>query len=160
MNPTHNRSVVDPAGPGRPDIDLTPADVLRGAASYLQSHGWHQHDLYAPNSGVPFPPACAIGAIYAAAFGHPTTSGEAADHPHLPVARNAIGVLADHLTGTGITPASTADPDALAYADQHGAAYDTITAWNDTDGQTGQHVIRQLRLAATGWDNQHRAGTR
>jgi hypothetical protein len=158
MNPTHNPPVVDPAGPCRPDTDPTPADVLRGAASYLQSHGWHQHDLYTPNSGMPFPPACAIGAIYAAAIGHPTTSGEAADHPHLPVARNAIGVLADHLTNTGITP-TIADPAGLAYADQHGAAHDTVTTWNDTPNQTAQHVIRQLRLAATGWDNQHRAGT-
>ncbi|MBX6724012.1 MAG: hypothetical protein IRY92_12400, partial [Dactylosporangium sp.] len=52
-----------------------------------------------------------------------------------------------------------ADPDTLACADQHGAAYDTVTGWNDTPNQTAQHVIRQLRLAAIGWDNQHRAGT-
>jgi hypothetical protein len=155
MNPTHHPH-ADAATTAAEDV-ITPADILRGAARYLQLHGWHQDDLYTPGSGVPFPPACAIGAIYAAAFGRPGSSGEAGDDPHLPLARHTIGVLADHLIHHGVT---TVDPDTLACADQLGAAYDTVTAWNDTPGQTPQHVIRQLRLAAIGWDNQRRAGGR
>src|SRR4051812_4988966 len=48
----------------------TPAALLRAAADYLNTHGWHRTALYL-NDGTATPAACAIGAIHAAACGHP-----------------------------------------------------------------------------------------
>ena len=64
MHPTH----PTPARPAQA-VDISPADILRGAARYLELHGWTQGDYYAPTpaSPLPFPPACAVGALYTAA---------------------------------------------------------------------------------------------
>ena len=47
---TDNRSVV------------TPADILRGAARYLEEHGWHRGAYYDTTTDKPFPPADVVGA--------------------------------------------------------------------------------------------------
>ena len=40
---------------------VTPADILRGAARYLETHGWIQGNYYNADGGA-FPAACALGA--------------------------------------------------------------------------------------------------
>jgi hypothetical protein len=65
MHPTHSQL------PGA-HIGVTPAAVLRGAAAYLQRHGWIRGAYY-DATDHPFPAACAVGAIGMAAHGRRTT---------------------------------------------------------------------------------------
>ena len=51
-------------------VEVTPAVILRGAARYLETHGWTQGDYYATIAEDPFPAACADGAIGMAAYGY------------------------------------------------------------------------------------------
>ena len=60
-----------------PTAEVTPAVILRGAATYIARYGWTQGTYYADQAAPdgmsvepnPTPPACAMGAIAMAAFG-------------------------------------------------------------------------------------------
>ncbi len=116
---------------------VTPADILRGAARYLEIHGWTQRDHYS-NQGGPFPPACALGAIGMAAHGRlvalPCNSG-----PGRSDARRARQYLTDYLTDLGTITAPADDWDTTPA---------TVYDWNDRDEQTAETVIATLRAAA------------
>jgi hypothetical protein len=141
MNPTQKPSTT--AQPGA----TTPADILRGAALYLERHGWTQgvfFDFDTPRP-TPTPPACAFGAIHIATFG--TTSTEPVDRadyddPDVTLRTQAerclVGYLDLDLTHDGIV-----------------ASHDLIMRWNDQDHATAEQVINDLRAAAQEWDDTH-----
>ncbi len=132
MHPTHP-TTTRPAQA----VDISPADILRGAARYLEIHGWTQASYYT-NAADPFPPACALGAIGMAAHGRlipiPTDSGAGARD-----CRRAIDYLTRYLDDLGVT-ATTGDDWST----------DPVTPidWNDRDSQSAQTVITALRAAA------------
>jgi hypothetical protein len=128
MNPTHQPAV---------DVIVTPADILRGAARYLQLHGWHQGDLYADTPAAITPPACALGAIGMAAFGGRISTAE--DGRDESDYRHATDALIDYLYLTGADVAGTG----------------SLGDWNDEDGRTAAEVIAALNAAADEWDRQH-----
>ncbi len=117
-------------------VVVTPADILRGAARYLEIHGWTRATYYS-NHGGPFPPACAIGAIGMAAHGRlvtlPCTSG-----PGRHDARRARDYHTAYLTDTGVLsiPADDFRP------------WPTVIDWNDRPDQTAVAVIASLHAAA------------
>jgi hypothetical protein len=116
-------------------LDLTPADVLRGAALYVRRHGLHQGDMFA-NPDMPYPAACAQGAIKMAACGNPSTDytvGQAA------LVDDAIATLADHL-------------DAISDVWHRICPGETVADWNDYAGRTADHVAAALTAAAERWD--------
>src|SRR5699024_8179312 len=59
MKATHKPPIVDES------LGTSPAELLRGAALYLRSYGWTQHQFYdmVADTAGPFPPACTSGAI-------------------------------------------------------------------------------------------------
>ena len=138
QNPTGTAADTDDT------IVVTPADILRGAARYLEIHGWTQRDHYS-NQGGPFPPACALGAIGMAAHGHlvvlPCNSG-----PGRRDARRARQYLTDYLTDLGIIAAP---------ADEWDTTPATVYDWNDRDDQTAETVIATLHAAADEYVFEH-----
>ncbi len=96
MNPTQNRPATG---------ELSPAVVLRGAARYLQSHGWTQGTYYPNGSTSPFPPACLVGAISMAVHGRRTASPFITDGHISNACVDAVGVFIDYLHRTGQIPA-------------------------------------------------------
>jgi hypothetical protein len=134
-------------------VTITPAVVLRGAARYLQLHGWTQHNYYAdecdtyhlpPNVtySTQTPPACVMGALAIAAYGRrlPTNAckqPEWADYKH------AEDVLLAHL-GRLYPPASDEDFPEPGLGD-----------WNDQPDRTAAQVITALNSAADHWEHTH-----
>ena len=145
MHRTHN-----PTGRAADTADRsvgTPADILRGAARYLETHGWTQGDYYTPER--PFPPACVIGAIGMAAHGVVT------DCPHLdgPNPRDcnlAFSSFRAYLLDHG---------HITAFGDDWSTEPTTTGEWNDRDDQSAANVIATLRAAAADYDHTH-GGTR
>ncbi|WP_436523396.1 DUF6197 family protein [Actinoplanes sp. HUAS TT8] len=139
-----------------PDDDpaMTPAALLRGAALYLGTHGWTQHEFYdlVDDTTGPFPPACASGAIMAAAHGR--------------CFGNNIGALDVHREDTDTIAAIRAMRVFAAYLDLEyipnnnydTSAIDVIGDWNDYDGRTIDEVIEGLIDAATEWDRLRTTG--
>src|ERR1700754_1700187 len=78
--------------PTVPDVQVTPADILRGAGRYLQLNGWIKGYFFdlSMSPGPAFPPACTGSAICTAAIGHPFTPG---DLPNGPDGANALRAL-------------------------------------------------------------------
>lgn len=136
MHPTQKQA--EPNG-------VTPAVTLRGAATYLELHGWTQDNYYF-NPGVDddlFPAACALGAIGMAAFGRKTEAPDTADHlPEWPDYFAAYLALRAHLFALG--ELSDEDSDIT-----------TVGDWNDAHDQTMEAVIASLTGAATDWDRTH-----
>jgi hypothetical protein len=143
MQPTQK----PPAEPAAEPVP-SPATTLRDAALYLERHGWCQESYFA-TTGVPTPPACAMGAIsiavhgYAHAddiyYGRPDTNPA---HPDLAtVVREAESVMADHLIRFGEVDSNV------------GPADFSVESWNDRDGRTAAQVIAALRKAA--YDYEH-----
>jgi hypothetical protein len=138
---THTPPFIDP------DTGMTPGELLRGAALYLQRHGWLQGDFFDLLAEAAFPPACAIGAINICAHGRPILgSDDTADDAHTDAAIRAMRVLAAYL-----------DP---YYADTTGIPYgpsaiDVVSDWNDHDGRTLHDVVTALTDAADDWDSTH-----
>jgi hypothetical protein len=134
---------------------ITPADILRGAATYLETHGWTQHVYYAPEPGYndgrpcqPFPPACADGALGMATYGYRSfIPSDNLGNPAFPLYRDAADFLGDYLERTEHTLTLKLASDDWAVAD--------LFTWNDTDGQTAEHVIATLRAAADDWTYTH-----
>jgi hypothetical protein len=118
-----------------PTTGTTPADLLHGAARYLQLHGWIQGQFFDLLCERPFPPACALGAISIAASGRciaqPLTDldDEASD-----AAIRATRALAAYL-----------DPD---YDPGYLSAIDVVGDWNDYTRRTLDEVIDALTTAA------------
>ncbi len=137
MKATHNQT-VDPDD----DTALTPADLLRGAATYLRRHGWIKGTIFDLLSPEPFPPACAIGAINMATYGRPILNADDNhDDPETDQVIRALRVFA-----------STLDPD---YDPFETSAVDLIGDWNDQPSRTRHDVVQALTEAADDWDTAH-----
>ena len=137
MNPTHyllQKPPIDPA--------LTPAALLRGAALYLERHGWTTGEIFAPATEEnSLPNACAIGAINVAAHGRPVLSSlDGTDDDLTNAAILAMRVFAVWL-----------DPD-YKFGINGTSAIDIIGDWNDHTGRIAAEVIEALRDAANEWD--------
>lgn len=130
MNPTHNL----PA-----EVDPTPADVLRGAARYLELHGWTQDQLFADawESGQ-FPPACALGAIAIAAYGCVIDWPYNTHRPEHRLFVRSVDFAEDYI-------------DVITCRD----ASPLLSEWNDIHDRTAEEVITALRAAADDWDRTH-----
>ncbi|MEV4283267.1 DUF6197 family protein [Actinoplanes xinjiangensis] len=147
MNPTRQTTPT-------PDLDpvMTPADLLRGAALYLQHHGWTRHQFYdlTADTDGPFPPACTSGAIMTAATGRCPANGmctlDDENSATIDVIR-AMRVFAAWVD--------------LEYSPTNGygtSAIDVIGDWNDYDGRTLDEVLETLTDAADNWDGIHHTG--
>jgi hypothetical protein len=138
----------NPTAPAADTIDdstvvVTPADILRGAATYLETHGWTQGSYY--GTPRPFPCADVTGALGMSAHGM-ITDCPSLDGPNVRDCNHAFtyltGYLIDqgHVSTTGdhwdITPASAGE-------------------WNDRDDQSAANVIATLRAAADDYDWHH-----
>jgi hypothetical protein len=151
MKATHNpptTTITDPDITATIDLDSTPADLLRGAAIYLQRHGWTQHQFFEllDDSDGPFLPACASGAIMTAAYGH-CLGNIVVDHddePEAAAAMAAMRVLADYLDG-GYIPNEGYQVSAI----------DVIGDWNDDTDRTVTEVVDALNDAADTWNRTH-----
>lgn len=125
------------------DVQVTPADLLRMAALYIQRHGWTQGVFFTSAfvDPAPFPPACAAGAICTATVGQPTAPADLRPGTR-PVAYQALAFFADYLNDFGHP---TTRPDAV----------NSIGDWNDETGRTMTEVITALHDAADEWDRLH-----
>ena len=130
---------------------VTPALILRGAATYLDRHGWTQGRHYSGTD--PFPPADAVGAIAMAAHGQRSNDifvTDASDDATRDF-RRAVDAFCDYLSRYEPTCTLSADP---------GTDLDIELCpyiWNDALALTAQHVTRALRAAANDYDRTHRA---
>lgn len=142
MHPTH-----PPA-----DLDPTPADILRGAITYLRLHGWHQGALYRRNDRTrAFPPACQIAAIHTAGCGTADVDSRClADKGQWNLIHRATTAVALHL----MEQAGYYRPEldvTLTELD----SYEYASDWNDDAARTVADVIVALTAAATAWDRTH-----
>lgn len=122
---------------------LTPADLLRHAALYIEHFGWMTHAYYQRDDHCDSTPAaCAMGAIGAAVHGvaHKDPSDEELPgHRTFTTVRNAF---ADYLLASGATfPGEEAQ---LLIAD-----------WNDHTATDANQVITALKAAADDWSRLH-----
>lgn len=147
MNPTQNQAQT-PA----PPVAITPADILRGAARYLELHGWIQADPFGrtPDGGI-FPLACVSGAMTMAVYGRPTdpddprnNDSESAEQYH-----RALRCLADALWADGRVAEQELSAPVYMSANQ------VVTDWNDEAGQTTADVTAFLNAAADDYDWAH-----
>jgi hypothetical protein len=134
----------NPTGPAADTDDtppVTPADILRGAARYLEIHGWHRRDYYATTT-VPFPAADVAGAIGMAAHGgfHDVPC---LDGPNVRDYTRAYAYLTTYLVDQG------------AIADDPDRGPMNVDWWNDQPTQTAGNVAATLRAAADEYDWQH-----
>jgi hypothetical protein len=139
MKATHNPPTLAP-------VELTPADVLRGAAGYLQRYDWIQGDYFAapdPHQPAVFQPACAAGAICAAALGTATNADDIPTGPDGYLAHRALRLFAGYLNNTDVVESGVAEQ---------------IGDWNDEQGRTVVDVILTLTDAANDWDRRHPQG--
>jgi hypothetical protein len=127
------------------ELDVSPAEVLRGAALYLARHGWHQGGFYDVTSDEVFPPACAAGAIRVAVCGEPVSDlvDQGDRRPQAQDVIMAQRVLAAYL-----------DHEFLPW---EASSLDIVGDWNDEDGRTTEQVIAALNAAADEWDLFHPA---
>ena len=165
MHRTHN-PLVSAADTDNPAV-VSPADILRGAARYLEVHGWTRGTYYAADPGYasgrpsgPFPPACADGAIGMAAYGRITACpGRETSDPAFRDYNRARELFDDYVESTGWESAYL-DTWCDGGTDYTCDPADEITfAWNDADGRTAADVIAALRAAADDYDRTH-GGTR
>ncbi len=120
---------------------VTPADTLRGAALYLEVHGWTQRLYYDGGPEDAFPPACADGAIGMAAYGRVTMiPSDATDDPGYRDYNLATTYFESYLVDQG----AYSNPDVPYPFD-----------WNDDTARTKAEVIATLRAAAHEYDWQH-----
>ncbi|AEB47413.1 hypothetical protein [Micromonospora maris] len=141
MNPTQK---PDPT-PGAL-ADLTPADILRCAARYLELRGWTQGVPYELAEQAAFPPACPLGAITAAIYGYPAAIDGHSDGIAATLRDITIGYLADFLRQDGYVP----EPDVIRCADTQ-----IVADWNDDPWRTVAQVIDILGATADEWDWTH-----
>ncbi len=148
MKATHNPPI--PADLNTPGLDLvdpvlTPAVLLRGAALYLQRHGWIRGEFFDLLTEAAFPPACSLGAINICAHGRPILcSDDGSQDTDTDAAITAMRVLA-----------ATLDPD---YGTGETSAIDIVSAFNDHPDRTLDDIVQALTEAADDWDRAHPAG--
>ncbi|MEV6601970.1 hypothetical protein AB0M36_34720 [Actinoplanes sp. NPDC051346] len=128
---------------------VTPADILRGAADYLETHGWIQKAYYGPDLANPFPSACADGALGMAAYGEcALIPSENIRHPQFRDYQLAADYLIGYLN-------QTTEPLNDDWTDEFTSDRPDPFGWNDAEGQTAEHVIATLRAAADEYAWQH-----
>jgi hypothetical protein len=143
MKATHNQPTTTVI-----DLQTTPADLMRGAALYIQHYGWTQGELFDYFSAAAFPPACAIGALNTAAYGRCLLTADLdTDDSEAWEVLSALRIFA-----------ASIDPD---YDPFQTSAIDIIGGWNDATDRTVDEVVQALNEAADDWDTAHpRGGTR
>jgi hypothetical protein len=150
MHRTHNPTA--PAADTDNALVVTPADILRGAARYLETHGWTQAVYYGGTADDAFPPACADGAIGMAAYGYcPLVPGDNHTDPGFRDYKRALDHLMDYLDQVEEPPPGAPllwDTDVI---DQGTNPF----AWNDRDDQSAEQVIATLRAAADDYHRTH-----
>jgi hypothetical protein len=139
-----------------PHTDPTPAQLLRAAATYLDTHGWHQGSRYEfTGELMPTPAACAVGALCIAAYGNVMADLICQPEPTPAQWQALIGVFrvfTDYLTGVQQThPVCPEDVDDDVYES-------IIGGWNDHPDRTATQVTTTLRTAADEWDRLHPGG--
>jgi hypothetical protein len=141
--------------PGSGTIAVTPADLLRAAADYLDTHGWHQGAYYDLGDDPLTPPACVAGAIRISYAGQPVGAADTPDlvDPRHHV-RDAIAQLADHLDSAG----GLAGLRRITYPDRAVVDELYVGGWNDDPDRTITQVTTALRHAADQWDRTHHTG--
>lgn len=106
----------------------TVAEILNGAADYIETNGWNQGSMFA-NQGDTFR-ACAAGAIVA--IEHPTVlTGKGESAYHLADQSAAVQRFASALPGSRSLYAAT-----------------TVSSWNDSGLRTAKEVVEKLRQVA------------
>ena len=130
---------------------VTPADILRGAARYLEIHGWTQSHYYGGEPADAFPPACAIGAIGMAAHGTLTFCPQM-EGPNPRECNLAVTYLTGYLTGEGQIRVPTDD----TLDGEWDCEPTSAGEWNDQT-PTVDKVTTFLRAAADEYDWQHAA---
>ncbi|MGW4679120.1 DUF6197 family protein [Micromonospora taraxaci] len=144
MNPTQKPTHTPAAL-----ADLTPADILRCAARYLELRGWHKGTYYAPSTADnPFPPACTVGAIGLACFGE-TDPPMAYNRPEWPLYLRTQRYLVDYLDRADAV--QTHDGDLIVTL---------LFDWNDEADRDEADVIANLRDTADDYDRRTHGGTR
>jgi hypothetical protein len=129
---------------------INPVQVLRDAADYLETYGWHQGGFFM-FTGIHRPPAaCSLGAIQIAVTGEPVDVF-ADDFNATPVTDSqfwavlhAAGLVIDHLRREH----NTAQLGSLSKV----AA---LARWNDRDGRTAAEVVTVMRAAADRFEDSH-----
>jgi hypothetical protein len=150
MKATHERPTTPTTDTDRP----TPAELLRGAATYLRMHGWTTgqfYDLTGGNSDA-FPRACTAGAITIAAYGRCIASGICTldePEPEHYDAMRTMRYLADYLDGRP-TEDDSFPPSSI----------DVIGDWNDHAGRTLDEIVDTLHAAADDWSDATAGGIR
>ncbi|MET8908230.1 hypothetical protein [Micromonospora sp. NPDC004551] len=128
--------------------DLTPADILRCAARYLEIHGWNQGTYYPPTDHNPFPPACVSAAIGMATHGHRMPVPHEVKNPCAVREYScALDALTCHLLATAPDPVRICEDDDVPSGDPF--------EWNDRPDRTAEQVITTLRAAADDYDWTH-----
>src|SRR4051812_36163506 len=98
MQRTHQPTLTPSTDPA-----MTPAMLLRGAARYLQTHGWIKGEFFDVLTDAAFPPACSLGAINICAHGRPILGSEdTAEDTNTDAAIRAMRVFAAYLDPTYI----------------------------------------------------------
>ena len=142
------------------DLVVTPAVILRGAARYLETHGWTQHTYYGSDTTDVLPPACADGAIGMAAYGRITICpGRETQDPGYRDYLRAVDYLNGYLLRIGYQPPCDSwcpgGTDCLCCNDES----EVVFAWNDDEQCIKDDVVRGLNAAADDYDRTH-GGTR
>lgn len=134
MQATHN--------PPTPAADRpSPAEILRGAACYLRRHGWTQHTYFSGPTDNPTPPACLLGALAMATFGHRFPDNPY-DQPEWIDYKRAEQALIDYLALNSSPDDEWPEPE--------------LGEWNDQPARTADQVITALEQAAA-WVDHTRA---
>ncbi|MEV6493360.1 hypothetical protein AB0M20_32780 [Actinoplanes sp. NPDC051633] len=129
---------------------VTPADILRGASTYILQHGWNRGTYYGGRVTDPFPPACVVGAIGMAAYGnrnHLYTTDAPADQTRL--FRRALDYFCDYLGRD--EPMCRLTGDETTDLDLEPSPF----VWNDDPDYSAAHVVIALANAAKDWDRTH-----
>jgi hypothetical protein len=139
MKATHNPPILD--------TGMTPADLLRGAAAYIEIYGRTTGEFFDVLADQQFPPACAAGAIGICAHGRPVLcSDDTTDDTASDAAIAAMRIFAASLDGD------------YANGDHSTSAIDIIGSFNDNQTITDTDVILALNEAADDWDRAHPTG--
>ncbi|MEU1647572.1 DUF6197 family protein [Micromonospora zamorensis] len=146
MNPTQKQPTALGAL-----ADLTPADTLRCAARYLEIRGWTQGDPYELGEHDSFPPACTLGAITMAVYGHLASieDQQSGDDAPAILRDSTVRCLADFLWQDGRVP---------DFEGTSGSWYsnsEVVSDWNDDASQTLPDVLDILRACADDYDWTH-----
>jgi hypothetical protein len=144
----------NPTAPAADTADpsvVTPADILRGAARYLDQHGWYRTAYYGGAEDNPFPPADVVGAIAMAAYGK---RHDDIYTPHAPDAdirafRRAVDTFCDYLSRYEPMCRLTGDEDVDLDLEL------SPFIWNDDPQRTALHATLALLHAAKDWDRSH-----